>query len=88
MTRPLYVLLWVVEVLAIVLTILAFTLPIQDYALREYLEWQAHPSPQTYQAFVEKQKQEQSAKLLFATPVIAVALIVGGVLNKHRAKRR
>jgi hypothetical protein len=76
------------EVAAIVAIILAVTLPMQDYALREYLDWQAHPSPQTYQAFVEKQNQQQGAKLLFVAPAVAVVVVVAGVLNKYKTKKR
>lgn len=88
MKRPLYAVLCAVEVLAIVAIALAMVLPIQDYALKEYLEWQAHPSPQTYQLFMEKQRQEHAARLLLAAPAVVAAVVVAGALNKHRAKRR
>jgi hypothetical protein len=55
--RALYLMLWVFEVLAIVGLILALTLPIQDYAFREFFQWKHHPSPDTYEAYLEKQRQ-------------------------------
>jgi hypothetical protein len=76
-----------VEVLVIVAIIPAFTVPIEDYALREYLDWQAHPSSQSYRVFIEKQEQEEAVRLL-AVPAIAVAVIVAGVLHRHKRKRQ
>ena len=48
-----YVTCWVFEVLAILGLILALTVPVQDY-LREYIEWHQHPTPEAYQAFLER----------------------------------
>ena len=41
--RTVYLMLWVFEVLAVVGLVLALTVPTQDYALREFLQWQQHP---------------------------------------------
>ena len=38
-------LLWVLEILAIVVLILVLALPNPDYAWRQSIEWQQHPSP-------------------------------------------
>ncbi|OLB29815.1 MAG: hypothetical protein DMG41_03040 [Acidobacteria bacterium] len=43
--RALYGLLWVLEILAIVVLILVLALPNPDYAWRQSIEWQQHPSP-------------------------------------------
>jgi hypothetical protein len=64
--RTVYLILWAFEVLAIVGLVLALTLPIQDYAFREFFQWQQHPSPDTYKAFLEKQRQERTMRLIFA----------------------
>jgi hypothetical protein len=53
LNRALYFLLWVLEILLIVGLVLALALPIQDYALREFIAWQQHASPATYTAFLE-----------------------------------
>ena len=58
--RALHLMLWVFEVLAIVGLILALTLPIQDYAFRAFFQWKHHPSPDTYEAYLEKQRQERT----------------------------
>jgi hypothetical protein len=47
MKRPLYVMLWILEALAIFALAAIVILPPQNYSMKEYLEWQAHPSPQT-----------------------------------------
>jgi hypothetical protein len=54
------------RVLAIVGFVLALALQIQDYAVREYFQWEKHPSPETYTAFLEKQQQERAIRLLSA----------------------
>ena len=64
--RALYLMLWVFEVLAIVGLILALTLPIQAYAFREFFQWKHHPSPDTYEAYLEKQRQERTVRLILA----------------------
>lgn len=88
MNRALYALLWVLEILAIVGLVLAVALPIQDYALREFIEWQQHPSPETYTAFLEKRRQEQSVRFIFAVPLGVTAVLLSGPLRKYRRKSR
>lgn len=86
MNRILYVVLWVLEVLAIVGLVLAIALPIQDYALREYIQWQQHPSPETYKAFLEKHRQENSVRLIIAVPFAVAAVVLVGPLRKRHRK--
>lgn len=88
MSRILYMVLWIFEVLAIVGLVLAIALPIQDYALREYIQWQEHPSPETYKAFLEKHHQENSARLIIAVPFAVSAVLLVGPLRRHRGKSR
>jgi hypothetical protein len=70
MNRPSYITLWVFEILAVVGLVLALSLPIQDYALREYLDYQRNPTADTYKAFLEKERQEQPLQFLIAIPLI------------------
>src|SRR2546429_7247300 len=66
--RALYGLLWVLEILAIVVLILVLALPNPDYAWRQSIEWQQHPSPETYKALLEKKRQGTALRLIFALP--------------------
>ena len=87
MNRFWYVTCWVFEVLAILGLILALTVPVQDY-LREYIEWHQHPTPEAYQAFLEKQRQERSVRFLIAMPFGIVAVWLSGPLRKYRRVER
>jgi hypothetical protein len=86
--RAWYVLLWAVEILAIVGLVLALTLPVQDYALREYIAWQQHPSPETYKAFLEKKRQERAVGFIIAIPFGITAVLLSGPLRKYGGKSR
>lgn len=86
--RTLYVVLWVFEVLAIIAIVVAMVLPIQDYALREFVEWREHPSPQTYKIFVEKQRQERAVRFVIAFPFLITAVLLTGPLKRYRQKLR
>ncbi len=86
MNRTLYLLLWVVEVVSIVGLVLALALPIRHYALKEFIEWRRHPSPETYQAFLEKQRQERSVRFIIAAPFGVAAVLLTGPLRKHGRK--
>ena len=88
MNRALYLLMWAVEILLIIGLVSALILPIQDYAMPEFFEWQQHPSPETYKAFLEKQRQEKAARLIFAAPFAVTAVLLSGPLRKHRRKSR
>ena len=88
MNRAVYVVLWVLEIAAIVGLILALALPIQDNALREYIQWQQHPSPESYKAFLEKHRQENSLRLLIAVPCVVAAGLLAGPLKRYRQKLR
>jgi len=84
--RALYLLLWGVEVLAIVGLVLALALPIQDYALPEFLQWQQHPSSENYKVFLEKQRQERAVRLIIAVPFGVLAALLIGLLTRYRRK--
>jgi len=68
LNRSIYVILWIFEVLAIVGLALALMLPVQDYALREFIQWRQHPSSETYQAFLQKRREESTVRLIIALP--------------------
>jgi hypothetical protein len=84
----LYVMFWLFEALAIVGLALALTLPVQDYALREFFRWREHPSPETYKAFLEKRRQGSTLRLIIALPFgVAVGLLTIP-LRKYRRNLR
>ncbi len=86
--RTLCVVLWVFELLAIIALVLVMVLPIQDYALREFIEWREHPSSETYKAFIEKQRQERAVRFMIAVPLVVTAVLLTGPLKKYRQKVR
>lgn len=86
MNRAYYALLWVCEIVAIVGLVLAIALPIQDYALREFRQWQQRPSPETYKAFIEKHEQERGVRFIFAGPFGVTAVLLTGPLKRCRRK--
>jgi len=86
--RTLYVVLWVFEVLAIVAIVSAMALPIHDYALREFIEWREHPSSETYEVFIERQRQERALRFVIAVPFLITAVLLTGPLKKYRQKLR
>jgi hypothetical protein len=53
-----YRVLWFIEIILIAMLFLALTLPIQDYAMREYKEYLRDPSAATRKAFDDKKQDE------------------------------
>jgi len=88
MNRALYVILWVLEIVAIMAIALVLVVPVQDYALREFIEWREHPSSETYKAFVERQKQERAVRFIIAVPLGITAIVLTVPLKKYRQKLR
>lgn len=88
MNRAWYVVLWVFEVLAIIGLVLALTVPVQDYALKEYIAWQQHPSPETYKAFLEKKRQERAVGFIIAIPFGITAVLLSGPVRKYGGNSR
>jgi hypothetical protein len=84
--RNWYRALCVFEAVAIVVVIFALTIPIQDYALREYKEWQSRPSSETLRAFREKHDEEFQLRLIVATPFALAALLLAIPLFRFRPK--
>jgi hypothetical protein len=88
MNRALYVMLWVLEIVAIAAIAVVLVLPVQHYALREFIEWREHPSPETYKGFIEKQQQERAMRFIIVVPLGIVAVLLTGPLKKYRQALR
>ena len=86
--RPWYRVFWVFEVVAILVVVFVLTVPIQDYALREFNKWYSHPSPETLKAFQEKRQEEFRLRLTIADPFGAAALLLAFPLVRFRSKSR
>jgi hypothetical protein len=86
MNRIWYRVLWVFEIFVVLVVALVLTLPIQDYALREFKEWQRHPSPETMRAFQEKSHEESQIRMITATPFAVAAVLLAFPLVKFRSK--
>ena len=83
-----YVILWILEILAIFLVVLLLMLPIQDYARREHLKWYLNPSAENWQAFQSKQRDESLVRLGIATPIAILALFLGFRLRSKSRKTK
>jgi hypothetical protein len=81
-----YRILWVFEAIAVIAVAFLLTIPIQDYAMREFKEWQRHPSIQTERAFRDKQREEPLLRLTIAAPFTAAALLLA--ISLYRLKRK
>jgi hypothetical protein len=80
------VILWVLEIFAILLVALLLVLPIQDYARREHLRWYLNPSAENWQTFRTKQREEFLVRVGMAAPVTILALFLG--FRLHSKSRR
>jgi len=88
MNRTWYRILWFLELVVILVIALVLILPIQDYALREFREWQLHPSPETLAAFQQKSRQESQLRMIIAAPFAMAAVILAFPLVRLRTKSR
>lgn len=86
MTRIGYGVLWVFEIFLILFVALLLSIPILDYSLREFKEWDRHPSAETERAFRDKQDEELRLRLLMAAPIAAGAVLLAVVLVRGRRK--
>ena len=86
MNRIWYRVLWFLEIVAILVVAFVLTIPIQDYALREFKEWQRHPSPETMKAFQEKSNEEPQLRMIIAVPFAVAAILLAFPLVKFRSK--
>ncbi len=86
MKRGRYSVFWILELLTIAVLALILWLPIQDYALREFKDWQRNPSPQTLKALQDKRQDEVRLRLTAAVPFLALAALLAFRLFQSRAK--
>jgi hypothetical protein len=63
---------------------LILVLPIQDYALREFKDWQRNPSRRTLKAFEDKRQDELRLRTTIAVPFIAFAGLLACTLFRSR----
>jgi len=86
--RTWYRVLWVVEIIAIVIATFVVTVPIQDYALREFKAWVSHPSPEAFTAFRNKQQEESRLRMTIAAPFVTLAILLALPLYRLRPKSK
>ena len=86
MKRGWHNILWILELLTIAVLALILVLPIQDYALREFKDWQRNPSPQKLKAFQDKRQDEPRLRMTIAVPFIALAVLLAFPLSRYRPK--
>jgi ABC-type phosphate transport system permease subunit len=88
MNRTWYRVLWFLELVVILVIALVLILPIQDYALREFKEWQLHPSPETLTAFQQKSHEESQLRMIIAGSLAVAAVILAIPIVRFRSKSR
>jgi len=86
MKRGWYSVFWILELLTIAAFAFILVLPIQDYALREFKEWQRNPSPQTLKAFQDKRQDELRLRMTVAVPFLVLAVLLAFPLFRSRQK--
>jgi len=84
--RAWHLVLWILEIAAIVFVALLLLLPIQDYARREHMAWYLHPSEENLRAFQAKQHEEFLVRLGLATPIAIAALLLALRLRSKSRK--
>jgi len=86
MKRGWYSVFWILELLTIAVLALILWLPIQDYALRDFKDWQRNASPKTLKALQDKRQDEVRLRLTAAVPFLALAALLAIRLFQSRAK--
>jgi hypothetical protein len=84
MKRGWYSVVWILELSTIAVLALILVLPIQDYALREFKDWQRNPSRRTLKAFEDKRQDELRLRMTIAVPFIAFAASLACTLFRSR----
>lgn len=85
MNRIWYRVLWFLEIVAILVVAFLLILPIRDYSLREFKEWQRHPSAETMKAFQQKSNEESQLRMIIAAPIAVAAVLLAFPLVKFRS---
>jgi hypothetical protein len=78
---------WFLEVALVLVFLFILTVPVQDYALREFKEYWRHQSPETLQAFRDKTKEESRLRRTVAIPIAAGALALAIPIFRIRQRR-
>jgi hypothetical protein len=86
MKRGWYGLCWILELLIIVAIAFSLLVPIQDYALREFKDWQRNPSPQTLKTFQDKRQDEFRLRMTIAVSLAVLAVVLAFPLFRYRPK--
>ena len=86
MNRIWYRVLWFVEITLVLIAIAVATLPIRDYGIREFREWQLHPSPESMTAYQEKLKEESRLRRSTATSLVVAGVLLTIPIVKFRTK--
>ena len=86
MNRTWYRALWFFEIIVVLVVVFVVTIPIRDYALREFKEWQRNPSPETMRAFQEKREEESQLRMVIAAPFAVAGILLAFPLVKFRFK--
>jgi hypothetical protein len=86
MKRGWYSIFWILKLLTIVAIMFILVVPIQDYALREFKDWQRDPSPQTLKAFQDKHQDEVRLRLTVVVPFMGLAVLLAVPLFRSRPK--
>jgi hypothetical protein len=86
--RVSYKLLLLAEILIILFFILLLSLPIQDYALREFKESLRNPSAEKVAAARQKQEKEPRVRLVIAAPFALAALLLAIPLFRVHRNRK
>jgi hypothetical protein len=64
------------EVALIILAFLAWTVPKQDYALREYRTWWSTRTPEIWKAFQDKKREESNIHAAAGTGFALAATVL------------
>jgi hypothetical protein len=72
------------EVVLILLTMITFILPVQDYGLREYKEWWSNRTPEAWKAFENKKEKEFEVHVAIGSAFGLSAMGLGVLIIRKR----
>lgn len=75
------------EIVVVLIFLFVLTVPIQDYAMREFREYMRHPSPQNLQAFRAKKEEEFRLRQEIAIPIAGLAVVLAIPIFRNRRVR-
>jgi hypothetical protein len=86
MNQVWYRILWVFAVVAILTTLFALFVPVQDYALGGFKEYVEGPTPATLRAFQGKQREATQLRLVIAGSCTTATILLAVPLLRLRSK--